>query len=76
MKQLLESYRKIIENCGESKIELANDMNLFNLSFTTKVKLIPFDYKELRPHCKDCKSNMFLKNSGSFCPECGFILPF
>lgn len=79
MKKLLESYKEIIENNKSynlSNIDLASDMNKFNMNFTAKAKLISFGSKEERQYCGSCVKNSIQLKSGAFCPVCGFIFPF
>jgi len=80
MKLLLESYESIIRNNFDNKgsnIDLASDMNKFNMNFTAKAKLEHFESGSMRKHCNSCTQNSItFKSSGAFCPVCGFIFPF
>lgn len=79
MKKLLESYKSIIENNYEqnqSNSDLASDMIKFNMNFTAKAKLIPFDSKHERKICDNCVNDTIIIKSGAFCSKCGFVFPF
>ena len=83
MKLLIESYKVIVANwmqqSNANEIDLANALHKFTTAVVNKNDLLPAGSMEERTFCERCDSSkniMFEKINGSFCSDCGYILPF